>query len=107
MISGVREKSIDAGLRLVVAENRFIVGIVNRKERFGTAQFVAHTGVTSQEFIQFAPWHNYDRFGNARAAASSFAFGAGGFSSKLRTRKLSLSESCTRSALSMTALAAR
>jgi hypothetical protein len=39
--------------------------------------------------------HDYRRFGRARAAASSLAFGAGGFSSRSRTRKLFLSESCT------------
>ena len=93
--------------------NGFVVGIVNRKKRFRTAQLVALAGVTAQEFSQrffaaverfpimflvdrlFVPCrHDYDRFGNARAAARSFAFGAGGFSSRARTRKLSLSESC-------------
>jgi hypothetical protein len=75
---------------------------------------VAFAGAAAQKFIQrffaaveglasmflvdrlFMPCHHdYYRFGNARAAASSFAFGAGGFSSKLRTRKLSRPESCT------------
>jgi hypothetical protein len=75
---------------------------------------VAFAGVAAQEFIQgfftaierlaivfFVDWlfvppsHDYYRFGNARAAASSFAVGAGGFSSKLRTRKLSLPDNCT------------
>jgi hypothetical protein len=75
---------------------------------------MALASVTAQEFIQrffaaverfpimfLADWlfvprrHNQDRFGNARAAARSFAFGAGGFSSKSRTLKLSLRESCT------------
>jgi hypothetical protein len=36
---------------------------------------------------------NYDRFGNARAAASSLAFGAGGFARISKTRKLSRVES--------------
>src|ERR1039457_2060643 len=50
---------------------------------------------------------NHDRRGSARAAARNLAFGAGGFSSRSRTRRLSRAESCTRSASSMTALAAR
>ena len=90
------------------------IGIVNRKERFCTAQLVAFAGVAAQEFIQrffaaverlaimflvdrlFVPCrHDYGRFDKARAAATSFAFGAGGFSSRSRTRKLSLPESFT------------
>ena len=102
------------GAQAIEAENGFVVCIVNRKERFRAAQLVALAGVTAQEFIQgflatvecfpimllvnrfFVPCrHDYYRFGNTRAAARSFAFGAGGFSSKSRTRKLSLSERCT------------
>lgn len=98
----------------VEAKNGFVVGTVNRKKCFRTTQLMALPGVTAQEFVQccfaaverfpimvlanrlFVPCrHNYDRFGNARAALSSFAFGAGGFSSRLRTRKLSLPESWT------------
>lgn len=99
----------------IEAENSFVAGVVDRKERFCTAPVVALAGVTAQEFIQrffaavegfaimsFADRllvpcrHDYDRrFGKARAAASSFAFGAGGFSNRSRTRKLSLAESCT------------
>jgi hypothetical protein len=75
---------------------------------------VALAGVAAQEFIQrfFAAierfpivfladrllvpcGHDYERFGKARAAARSLAFGAGGFSSSLRIRKLSRPESCT------------
>jgi hypothetical protein len=75
---------------------------------------VAFAGITEQEFIQrflaaieglaimflvdrlFVPFgHNGYRLGNARAAASNFAFGAGGFSSRSRIRKLSLPESRT------------
>ena len=99
------------GGETIEAENGFV--IVNRQERFGTAQLVALAGVTAQEVIQrffatvkrfpivlladrlFVPCHHDDdRLGNARAAARSFAFGAGGFSSKSRTRKLSLAETC-------------
>ena len=98
----------------VKTENGLIVAVVNREEGFRRAQIVALAGVTAQEFIQrvlsaveriaimfladrlFVPSrHDYVRFGNARAAASSFAFGAGGFSSRSRTLKLSLPESCT------------
>src|ERR1035438_216646 len=118
----------------VEPKNGLVVGTVNRKERFRTAQLMALPGVTAQEFgaerfrtaqlmalpgvtaqefVQrcfaaverfpimvlanrlFVPCrHRYDRFGKARAALSSFAFGAGGFYSRLRTRKLSLPESC-------------
>ncbi len=93
-----------------------LLGIVDREERFRAAQVVALAGVAAQEFIQrffaavegfaimllgdrlFVPRRHdlcYVGFGNARAAASSFALGAGGFSSRSRTRKLSRSESCT------------
>jgi hypothetical protein len=44
------------------------------------------------------------RLDNARAAASSFLFGAGGFSSSFRTRKLSREENRTWSASLMTLL---
>ena len=98
----------------IEAENGLVVRIVDRKECFRAAQLVALAGVTAQEFIQrffaaverfpvmfladrlFVPRrHDEDRFGNARAAARSFAFGAGGFSSRFRTLKLSLSDSRT------------
>jgi hypothetical protein len=36
----------------IEAENGFVVGIVNRRERFRAAQLVALAGVTAQEFIQ-------------------------------------------------------
>jgi len=94
------------GAQAVEAEEGFVVGIVNRKERLRAAQFVAPAGITAREFTQrfFAAVerfrivilvdrlvvprrHDYDRFGNARAAASSLVFGAGGFSSRSRTRK--------------------
>jgi hypothetical protein len=55
--------------------------------------FAAVEGLASMFLVDrlFVPCrHDYYRFGNARAAASSFALGAGGFSSKLRTRKLSV-----------------
>src|SRR5712691_1406940 len=98
------------GAQTIKSENGF-AGIVNRKESFRAAAFVTLAGVTAQEFVErfvtavetfpimflvnrlFVPrCHDYRRFGNARAAASSLALGAGGFSSRLRTRKLSLSE---------------
>ena len=108
------------GAQTVEAENGFIAGVigvitgVNRKKSFRAAPFVALAGVTAQEFVQrffaafetfpvmllanrlFVPrGHDYGRLCKARAAASSFALGAGGFSSRSRTRRLSLSESCT------------
>src|ERR1700683_3924193 len=95
----------------IEAENGFVIGILNREESFRTAPLMALASVTAQEFVQrlfaaierfpimflanrrFVPrHHDYHRLGNARAAARSFAFGAGGFSSKSSTRKLSLAE---------------
>src|ERR1017187_5782415 len=95
------------------AMNGFVVGIVNRKKRFRTAQIVALAGVTAQEFSQrffaaverlpimvhvdrlFVPCrHDYDPFGNARSAARSFAFGAGGFSSRARSGQACVSYCC-------------
>ena len=78
------------GAQAIETENGFVVGIVNRKEGFRSAQFVALAGVTAQEFVQ-----RFGRYGNAQAAVRSLEFGAGGFSSQSRTRKLSLSETCT------------
>src|SRR5271167_1123319 len=85
----------------------FVIRIVNRKERLRPAQVVALARITTQVFIQrflaaverfpimlladrlFVPCrHDWDRLGIARAAANSFLFGAGGFSSRFRTRKL-------------------
>jgi hypothetical protein len=105
--------------------NGFVIGIVDCKERLRAAQIVTPAGIAAQEFIQclvaaiesaaimfladrlFVPArHDYGRFGSARAAATSFAFGAGGWSSSSRTRKLSRADSRTRSASSITALAA-
>ena len=81
--------------------------------------------VTAQEFIKrffaaverfpimllsnqlFVPCcHRFECLGNARAAARILAFGTGGFSSRSRTRILSLPESRTWSVSSMTALTA-
>ena len=114
------------GAQTIETENGFVARIVDRKERLRTSKLVALTGVTAQEFVQrflaaverfpimfladrlFVPCRqDRYRFGNARAAARSLRFGAGGCSSKSRTRKLSLSESRTWSASSMTAIAAR
>src|SRR4029077_1545220 len=102
------------GAQTIEAENGFVIGVVNRKESLRAAQLVVFAGITTQEFIQrffsavegfpimfladrvLVPYrHDYDSLGNARAAARSFALGAGGCSSSSRTRKLSLSESCT------------
>ena len=102
------------GAQAVEAENGFVVGIVNRKERFRAAQLVALAGVTAQEFIQrffaaverfpimfladrlFVPCrHDYEPLWQCPRGCPHFAFGAGGFSSRSRTRKLSLPESCT------------
>jgi len=102
------------GAQAVETQNGFVVGIIDRKKCFRAAELVAFAGITAQEFIQrffaaierfpiiflgdrfFAPSdHDYGRRGSALAAARSLAFGAGGFSSKSRTRKLSLSERCT------------
>ena len=97
----------------IEGENGFVVSIVNRKKCFRAAPVVALASVSAQEFIErffaaverfaimlfadrfFVPCRHIYRFGKARAAANSFAFGAGGFSSRSRTRKLSLAESCT------------
>lgn len=97
----------------IKAENGFIA-IADGEKSFRAASFVTLSGITAQEFVQrlitaierfpvmfFADWlfmpsrHGYRRFGNARAAANNLAFGAGGFSSRSSTRKLSLAESCT------------
>src|SRR5208283_2038621 len=113
------------GAQTIEAENGLAVGIVNRQEGFRAAPLVALAGVTAQVFTQrfvaavegttiifpadwlFVPCrHDYGRFGNFHEAASSFLFGAGGCSSRFRTRKLSRPESCTWSASSITALAA-
>jgi len=102
-----------SGAQAVEAENGRAVGIVNREKSFRAPAIVALTGITAQEFIQcffaaieslsimfpgdrfFVPYrHDYDRLGSERAAAISLALGAGGFSSRSRTRKLSLPERC-------------
>jgi hypothetical protein len=50
--------------------------------------------------------HRFECLTNARAAARILAFGAGGFSSRSRTRRLSLPESRRWSASAMTVLTA-
>ena len=107
------------GTETVEAEDRLLVGVVDGEERLRPAAFMTLSGVAAKELIQglvatvegfavmrfanclFVPGlqtHRsfvYRRFGNARAAVRSLAFGAGGFSSKSRTLRLSLVESCT------------
>jgi hypothetical protein len=41
------------GTQTVEAENGFVVGIVNRKECFRTARFVALAGVPAEDLIQY------------------------------------------------------
>jgi hypothetical protein len=75
------------------------------QKRLRAAQLVALSGITAREFIErffravecvtimflvdrlFVPRRHSDdrRFGKALAAASSFAFGSGGFSNRSRT----------------------
>src|ERR1700722_2964418 len=101
----------------VEAENGFVVGVVDGKKRLGAAEIVTLAGMAAEELIQrffaavesfaimafgnrlFMPCHSiHDREGSPFATANSLAFGAGGFSSRSNTRKLSRSESWTRSA---------
>src|SRR5260370_31402539 len=109
----------------VVSENRVVVGIVDRKEGLCAAQFVALPGIALQELIQggFAAVEGLPimPFGDRLlvpppavhfclrsdfAAASNFALGLGGLSSKAQTRRLSRSQSCRCPASWITHLAA-
>lgn len=118
---------IDRGRgQTIEAKDDIVVRVVNRQECLRPSEFMALSGVTAEEFVQcrlatvesltimyladrlLVPRsHHQNRFGNARAALSSFAFGDGGFSSRSRTRKLSRSDSCTCSDSLMTVFAAR
>src|ERR1035437_685097 len=120
--AGIRNRG---GTQAIVAENRLAVGVVDRKKGLCAAHFVVLTGVAPQEFVQrrfaaveglpvmpfanrlLVPGRNvHFRFGSDFAAASSFAFGLGGFSSTAKTRRLSRSESSRCSSFWITAFAA-
>src|SRR5437016_2097600 len=92
----------------VSAENRLAVRFGNGQECLGSSLVMTLAGVSPEELIErrlvavkrrtivllgnrlFTPIRQgHDRSGMARAAFRNFALGAGGFSSRLSTRRLS------------------
>lgn len=114
--SGHRQRR---GTQAVETKNGFVVEIGQSKKSLRAAQLMALPGVTAQERVQsscaavegfsiilpadglfMACRYAHSQSGDTLAAASNLALGAGGFSSRSRTLRLSRWESCTSSAFS-------